>query len=294
MNRYFSNKVAILIFSVPTLALFSLFVVYPIFPQIAISLQKHNGIEALGYVGFENYRAIFADPELWQALGNNVRLVLYNVCVGLPISISLALILDHMGERTRRFFKTASFMPAVLSVTVIAQMWIALYQSRWGAINGILRAIGLGNLATAWLSNPSTVMPAVGFAFLWQYIGLNMVVFYTGVKSVPKSYYEAALIDGASNFQINIRIIIPLLQDVLKFLLIISVMGCMRQFEHVKIMTGGGPGSLSRTIVFQLFYTAFTTSEFGKGCATAVLFIAICLTINAVINATIAREKIEF
>jgi multiple sugar transport system permease protein/raffinose/stachyose/melibiose transport system permease protein len=121
-----------------------------------------------------------------------------------------------------------------------------------------------------------------------------MVLFYTGIKSIPKSYYEAALIDGATNFQTNIKIVIPLLQDIIKFLLIISVMGCMRQFEHVKIMTSGGPGSASRTIVYELYYTAFSTSEFGKGTALAVIFVVICLAINIFINSTVAKEKIEF
>ncbi len=270
-----------------------MFVIYPLFPQIFISLQKHNGIQALGFVGLTNYQDVIHSKEFWVSLKNTFLLVLYNLFIGLPISLVLALTLDHMSGGIRRFFKTASFIPAVLSVTVIAQMWIAIYQPRWGVINTLLRAIGLDKLAVPWLSNLNTVMPAIGFAFLWQYIGLNMVLFYTGIKSIPKSYYEAALMDGATNYQTNTRIVIPLLQDVIKFLLIISVMGCMRQFEHVRIMTGGGPGSASRTIIYELYYLAFSTSEFGKGCALAVIFVLICLAINIGINCTVAKEKIE-
>ena len=256
MRKFYSNKHAIFIFSAPTIILFTLFVVYPLFPQILISLQKHNGIQSLGFVGLQNYKDVFNSQEFWQSLKNTFLLVFYNLFIGLPISLILALTLDHMTDGVRRFFKTTSFMPAVLSVTVIAQMWIAVYQPRWGALNALLRAIGLDRLAVPWLSNLNTVVPAIGFAFLWQYIGLNMVLFYTGIKSIPKSYYEAALIDGATNFQTNIKIVIPLLQDIIKFLLIISVMGCMRQFEHVRIMTSGGPGSASRTIILlrRFFY----------------------------------------
>lgn len=294
MRKFYSNKLAIFIFSAPTIILFTLFVVYPLFPQILISLQKHNGIQSLGFVGLQNYKDVFNSQEFWQSLKNTFLLVFYNLFIGLPISLILALTLDHMTDGVRRFFKTTSFMPAVLSVTVIAQMWIAVYQPRWGALNALLRAIGLDRLAVPWLSNLNTVVPAIGFAFLWQYIGLNMVLFYTGIKSIPKSYYEAALIDGATNFQTNIKIVIPLLQDIIKFLLIISVMGCMRQFEHVRIMTSGGPGSASRTIIYELYYVAFSTSEFGKGCAMAIVFVIICLAINIFINSTIAKEKIEF
>lgn len=294
MRKLYSNKFTIFVFSAPTLILFTLFVIYPLFPQILISLQKHNGIEALGFVGMSNYKDVFKSADFWLSLKNTFKLVFYNLFIGLPISLILALMLDHMTEGIRRFFKTASFMPAVLSVTVIAQMWVAVYQPRWGVLNTILRGIGLDSLAKPWLSDFATVVPAIGFAFLWQYIGLNMVLFYTGIKSVPKSYYEAALIDGATNFQTNVRIVIPLLQDIIKFVIIISVMGCMRQFEHVRIMTGGGPGSASRTVIYELYYTAFSTSEFGKGSAIAVIFVIICLAINILINNTFAKEKIEF
>lgn len=294
MKKFYSNKRAIVLFAAPTLLLFTLFVVYPLIPQLIISTQQHNGIRPLQSVGLANYRAVLTSREFWGALWNTFRLVCYNLLIGLPISLILALTLDHMTSGMRRYFKTASFMPAVLSVTVIAQMWIAIYQPRWGVLNGVLRAVGLDQLARPWLSDLKTVLPAVGFAFLWQYIGLNMVIFYTGIKSIPNSYHEAALIDGANNLQTKIYIVIPLLQDIIKFLLIISVMGCMRQFEHVKIMTGGGPGSASRTIVYELFYVAFTTSEFGKGCAVAIVFVVLCLAVNIVINRFVAREKIEF
>ena len=294
MKKFYSNKLALFVFSAPALLLFTIFVIYPIIPEIMISLQKHNGIQSLRYVGFENYIKVFQSKDFWHALKNTFLLVAYNLLIGLPISLILALMLDHMTSGIRRFFKTASFLPAVLSVTVIAQMWIAIYQPRWGVINTVLRAVGLDCLAMSWLTNLNTVMPAVGFAFLWQFIGLNMVLFYTGIKSIPKSYYEAALIDGATNFQTNVRIVIPLLRDIIKFLLIISIMGCMRQFEHVNILTAGGPGNASRTIIYELYYVAFTTSEFGKGCALAVVFIAICLLINIIINSTVAREKIEY
>ncbi len=294
MRKFYSNRLAIFIFAAPTLILFTMFVVYPIFPQIFISFWKHNGIQPVRYIGTANYTDILKLPEFWESLKNTFLLVLYNLFIGLPISLILALMLDHMSGGVRRFFKTASFIPAVLSVTVIAQMWIAVYQPRWGVLNSVLRALNLDNLAVPWLSNLKTVMPAIGFAFLWQYIGLNMVLFYTGIKSIPKSYYEAALMDGATNFQTNVRIVIPLLQDVIKFLLIISIMGSMRQFEHVRIMTGGGPGSASRTIIYELYYVAFSTSEFGKGAALAVIFIILCLAINIGINNTVAKEKIEF
>jgi multiple sugar transport system permease protein/raffinose/stachyose/melibiose transport system permease protein len=173
-------------------------------------------------------------------------------------------------------------------------MWVAIYEPQWGLLNRILKTIGLGNLATAWLSNEKTVMVCITIAFLWQYLGLNALIFYTGIKTIPRTYYEAALIDGAGFFTCSIKITIPLLQEMIKYLLFVSVLGCMSQFAHVRIMTSGGPGDSSRSVIYQLYYTAFSMSDFGQGSAIAVLFIIECLIITVIINKFVAREKIEF
>ncbi len=294
MEKYYNNRLAIFLFAFPGLLLFTAFVIYPILPEILISFQKNNGFVNAGNVGFKNYLRVLQDAAFWRANGNTFLIVLLSLFVGLPASLLLALVMDRQTEGVRRFFKASSVFPAVLSVTVIAQMWIALYEPNWGLINSVLRGIGLDGLAKVWLSDQKTVVPAIAVAFLWQYIGLNALLFFTGIKSIPTTYYEAATIDGAGFWQASLRITIPLLQDITKYLLVISTLGCMAQFAHVRIMTAGGPGDTSRTVIYQLYYKAFSTSDFGQGCAIAVLFIVECLFINTLINRFIAREKIEF
>jgi ABC-type sugar transport system permease subunit len=294
MNKFFGNKVAIFLFSFPALALFTAFVIYPIFPEIIISFQKNNGFKSMGYVGIANYLKVFQDPTFWHSNLNTIIMVVVSTCVGLPISLLLALVMDRQGDSVRRFFKASSVFPAVLSVTVIAQMWVAIYEPMWGLVNSILRGIGLDSLALAWLSDERTVVLAITVAFLWQYLGLNALLFYTGIKAIPKTYYEAATIDGAGFLRTSLKITIPLLQDVTKYLLVLSVLGCMSQFAHVRIMTSGGPGDASRTVIYQLFYKAFSASDFGQGCAIAIIFVLECLVLTFFINRFVAREKIEF
>ncbi len=294
MNKNYNSKLAIFIFAFPTLLLFTAFVVYPIFPEIIISFQNNDGFKNMGFVGFDNYVSILTSPTFWKANGNTLIIVLISTCIGLPISLFLALLVDRQTEGVRRFFKFSSVFPAVLSVTVIGQMWIAIYNPQWGLIDSILRAIGLSNLALGWLSDKSTVVVSITVAFLWQYIGLNALLFYTGIKSIPKTYYEAATIDGASFLKTSIKITIPLLQDVTKYLLVVSVLGCMSQFAHVRIMTAGGPGDASRTVIYELYYRAFSASDYGQGCAIAVVFIIECLLFTCIINKFVAKEKIEF
>ncbi len=294
MNKFYGNKLAIFIFSFPALLLFTAFVIYPLFPEIVISFQKNDGFRNMGYVGFENYLSVIKDATFWKSNLNTLIMVLISTCIGLPISLLLALIMDRQSESVKRFFKASSVFPAILSVTVIAQMWIAIYEPQWGLVNSILRAVGLDGLAMEWLSDERTVVISITVAFLWQYIGLNALLFYTGIKAIPKTYYEAAVIDGAGFLRTSVKITIPLLQDVNKYVLVLSVLGCMSQFAHVRIMTAGGPGDASRTVIYQLFYKAFSASDFGQGCAIAIIFVLECLVLTMFINKFVAKEKIEF
>jgi ABC-type sugar transport system permease subunit len=294
MNRYFSTKTAIFIFAFPALFLFTAFVIYPLLPELLISFQKHDGFSSSGYVGLSNYMDILGTTAFRKSNMNTFIIVFMSTIIVLPVSLILALIMDSQSERTRRFFKATSVFPAILSVTVIAQMWLAIYEPQWGLLNSILNSMGLEGIAKEWLTDKNTVIICIAIAFLWQYIGLNTLLFYTGIKSVPKTYYEAALIDGAGSIRCAFKITIPLLQDVIKYLLVISILGSMSMFAHVEVMTKGGPGYISRTIVYQLYYTAFMSSEFGKGSALAIIFVIECLIITLLINRFVARERIEF
>jgi len=294
MNKYFSTKTSIFIFAFPGLLLFTAFVIFPLIPELMISLQNHDGFASSGYVGIKNYIDVFQSSMFWKSNKNTITIVLMSTLITLPFSFILALLLDTQTSSVRRFFKASSVFPAVLSVTVIAQMWVAIYEPQWGLLNSVLRAVGLESWTREWLTDKNTVIFAIGTAFLWQYIGFNMLLFYTGLKSIPRTYYEAALIDGAGPVKCTIKITIPLLQDVIKYLLVISVLGSMAMFAHVEVMTLGGPGGIARTIVYQLYYTAFMTSEFGKGCAYAVIFVIECIIITMIINRFVARERIEY
>lgn len=293
MNRN-SSKYSVYVFALPSLLLFTFFVIFPIVPEILISFQQHDGFATYGWVGIKNYKEILLSNKFWLTNKNTFFIVFLSLFVALPISLLFALVIDRQSKGTRNFFKFAAVFPAVLSVTVISQMWIALLDPNWGALNNFLGFIGLQRFATDWLSNKKTVMFWVSFAFLWQFIGLNMILFYAGIKTIPKSYYEAAEIDGASFFKISIKITIPLLREIIKYVVVISTLGSMAMFAYSRIMTNGGPGYASRTIMYEMYYTAFSTSQFGKGCAVAIIFIFECLILNFIINKCFSDEKLEY
>lgn len=292
MRKFFGGKLGILVFAVPTLLLYTLFVIFPLFPAITISLSKHNGFSNLGFVGLSNYKEILTSGIFWLVDKNTFFIVLAEVLIGLPISLILALILDTLSSGSRRFFKSAAFIPAVISISVVSQMWLAIYEPNWGLLNSILKLLGME--PKAWIGDSSTVLGSIAVAFIWQYIGMNMLILYTGLKSIPKTYYEAALIDGANFVQTQIKITIPLMREIIKYVLIIASLGSMGLFGHVQIMSGGGPGDASRTIVYQLWNYSVKELDYGKACAISIIFIIECLIIFFIINKTVAKEKIQF
>ncbi len=291
MNK---NPHAVYIFALPGLTLFTIFVIFPIIPEIFMSFQNHDGFTSLGWVGIKNYKEVLLSSRFWVANKNTLFVVASSLFIALPISLTLALIVDKQTQKIKNFFKFSAVFPAVLSVTVISQMWIAILDPSWGLLNTALSWLKLGRFTTDWLTNKSTVMFWVTFAFLWQYVGLNMILFYAGIKTIPPTFYEAAEIDGASFFTICIKITIPLLREIIKYVTVISTLGSMAMFAHSRIMTNGGPGYASRTVMFHMYYTAFSTSQFGKGCAIAIIFIIECLLLNAIINRTFSDEHLEY
>lgn len=284
----------IFFFVFPALLLFCTFVVYPLIPELITSFQKSDGFTTQGFVGLKNYVSVITSKNFWLAHKNTYLVALLSLLVALPISMLFALLMDATSPRVRNFFKFFSVFPAILSHTVIGRLWIAIYQADWGIINSFLRSVGLESLTRAWLGEEATVMFAIAVAFLWQYLGLNALLFYSGIKVIPKTYFEAAEIDGGGFFYNCIHITIPLLQDMVKYVVLTSTLGSLGMFSYVTVMTAGGPGYASRTVTYEIYQLAFGKSDFGAACALSVIFLIQCVLISIVINKCIAKEAIEY
>lgn len=292
MNKFLSNKVSIFVFSFPALFIFTAFIIYPLLPELRISLYEHDGFVMKEFLGFDNYIDIFNDKFFWSSLKNSFQVIGVTVLVGLPTSLVLALVLDTITGFFKKFFKIAAFLPAMISVSVIAQVFLALLNPRWGLVSALAVALGFDRVDL--LGNMDTVMPTVAMVFNWQYIGFNMILFYAGIRSIPKYYYEAALLDGAGAVKSAMLITIPLLKEIIKYVLVVAIMGGFSFYGHAVVMTNGGPGTSSKTLLYYLNDTAFRYFEFGKGSAIAIVFVIICVAVTVLINAVISSERIEY
>lgn len=293
LKSFFSNRAKV-VFLLPGFILFSLFVIYSIIPCFTMSLQNHNGVASMGWVGWDNYKSALTSSVFWDSHFRTYGVLLLELLIGIPLSLLLALMLDRTNKVVRNIYKFTALFPSILSVAVIGKMFLGVFNTDWGIVNTVLRALGLDSLTASWLSNSQTAMVCVGVAYVWQYIGYNSILFYTGIRSIPPEFYEAASLDGANFLQTSWRITIPLLQDIRKYVLIGATTGTLGMFGLVAVMTSGGPGSSSRTVLYEMYYQAFQSSRFGYGCAIALLFLIECVVWALLINRFVAREQIKY
>ena len=198
------------------------------------------------------------------------------------------------GIKGERFFMTVFFIPVLMSTVVIGQLWLKIYNPNYGVLNVLLDRIGLHSLAkTAWLAEPKTVLLAAFLPNLWQYVGYHMLLMYAGIKSVSPDVIEAAKIDGANDWQINTRIIIPLLKPVIKICVIFAVTGSLKTFDLIYVLTRGGPDHASEVPSTLMVNMTFDESRYGYGSAIAVMIIFLCFFFAILIKKGIKTEDYD-
>lgn len=277
LSRRSQDRLVIILFLLPALVLFLLFVIYPIFRSIYFSMFNWNGLgPAVKFVGLANYQTILADKVFIKALWNVLLLVIFSLGLQLPLAMALAVLVgrDLPG---RALFRTIFFMPYVLSEVNVAIMWMLLYNAdpERGLLNAIV--VALGGKSVAWLANTSIVLMAVFVALTWKYFGFHMLLYLTGLQNIPVEIEEAARIDGASSFQSFFFVTLPLLRSTISTSAYISVLGSLQQFILVWIMTKGGPVNASETLSTYMYRFGFVRFQLGYGSAVAIYMFLICL-----------------
>ena len=277
MNRVLSNKKAVFIFLLPALVLFLTIIIVPIFMSVTYSLTEWDGIGKKVFTGFDNYKELFLTNSdgFWRAVKNSLIFAAGSVFVQLPISLILALILAR-GVKGERFYVSVYFIPVLISTVVIGQLWMKIYNPQYGLLNTVLRSMGLEQLTGNWLGDTKKVIFAVIVPVLWQYIGYHMLLMYASVRSISEEIFEAARIDGANGIQTALHITIPLMKPILKVCVTFAVVGSLKNFDLVYVMTGGGPAGASQLPSTLMVETIFSRNLYGYGSSMAIFIILEC------------------
>ena len=273
MKKVLGNKKYIFLMCAPALFLLAAFVIYPIINIVIMSFQKTNGLTPAKFIGIENFIQIFQDEAFLKAnvasLGLCILAVIFNAILAIVVSILLC----TFGQRTQKILRTAFVIPLVLSISVISQLWLTIYHADWGLLNHFLDFIGLGFFQNEWLINPKTAMICIAVVGMWWMFGMDLLMAYSGIKAIPESYFEAAQLDGAGFFNTVRYITLPLLRDVAKTCVTISAIGGLFTFPQVYIMTGGGPGDLTQTVMMYMYKQAFSNQRYGMASAVGIIVI---------------------
>lgn len=280
--RGMKDRLVILLFLLPALILFLLFVIYPIFRSAYYSTFDWKGLgPAVDYIGLKNYAKIFADKVFLKAIQNVVVIIVCSLALQLPLAMMLAVMVgrDLPG---RTVFRAVFFLPYVLSEVNTAIMWMLLYNPdpERGLLNGILVMLGLSPVN--WLADMKVVLFAVFITLTWKYFGFHMLLFLTGLQNIPTEIEEAARMDGANTFQNFFQITLPLLSGTIKTSVYMSVLGSIQQFILVWVMTRGGPVNASETMATYMYRFGFVRFQLGYGSAVAIIMFILCVIFSLI------------
>lgn len=254
----------------PAFGGYLLFTLYPNLMSVYYSLLNWNGISAPKFVGLQNYAALFQDKYVWRALYHNLFYMIVVPLLVIAISLLLSYLLTNKKYKGTPVFKLVFFFPNVLSSVVVALLWSFVYDGSFGLLNSLLRALGVNIGDFYWLGDTRTALGAIVPPYVWSGVGFYVIIFMNAMITIPKSLYESAILDGAKPLTQLVKITIPLIMPIVRVSALFLVLGSLKGFEHVLILTNGGPAGSTDVIGLYMFNLAFGDEYHNYGYASAI------------------------
>jgi raffinose/stachyose/melibiose transport system permease protein len=291
-RRGLRSWAGIVLFLLPALALYALFVFFPMIQAARFSLYDWNGLKPLtDFVGTANFERALADPVFLGAVGHNALIVILSLVVQIPFALGLALMLNRRF-RGRAILRLVFFAPYVIAEVITAIVWSLLLQPN-GMAEHFLESIGLGDLYHPWLADPDTVLIAMFFVITWKYFGFHMILLLAGLQGIPRELDEAAAIDGATRRQSIRYVTLPLLGPTIRVSVFLSIIGSLQLFDLVWVTTRGGPVNASNTMAVYMFDRGFVRFQFGYGSAVAVILFLLCFALALAYQRWVLRRDTD-
>ncbi|WP_248930479.1 carbohydrate ABC transporter permease [Paenibacillus hamazuiensis] len=266
----------------PIFLFLGVFIFYSLFDTFKTSLYKWNGFsEDKTFIGLGNFAQLFADPIFYQAIRNTLVYMVLTIGVQMVLGLLIALLLKT-NVLLKTLYKIVFFLPVVLSHSVVSYVFRHIYDANDGSLNRALEAAGLGALAPSWLADPDIALYAIIVINIWAWTGFSFVMYYAALTLIDKELYEAAKIDGAGPVRTIIGITFPLLRSTHFSLIILGVIGSLKQFDYVFLTTGGGPGRSTELLSTYIYKKAILEYNAGYSSAMAVILLVIALLLTAV------------
>lgn len=294
MNKSLRNPLVYILFIFPALLLFFMFFIYPIFSSIYYSFTSWNGVSANPkFIGFSNYLKALGDERFWESAKNNGWFIVFSCFIQVPLIIFFSLLIANV-KKLKGLYKTAVFLPSIMSTAVIGILWGFIYEPNIGLLNKLLGLIGIEPLY--WLSDEKYAMFSILLTNAWQWTGFYIIMVLAAILSIPRDLDEAAEIDGATRLQRALSITLPLIKPIISVVIMLSIAGAMKAADIVIVMTKGGPAGSTDVLATYMIKYAITNFKYGYGNTIAVLIFIFTLILTALYQLLIARrsERIEY
>jgi len=288
-------KRTIALFVLPCLLLYILLVFIPILVSFYTSTLDWNGIGASRFIGLGNFKELFTkDPVFWPSVGRTLLFALFSMAE-IPFALFVAILIGRY-VRKPNFLVSSYFLPVILSVVVIGQLWKTIYNpaSLGGMLNQLLMAVGLEHWTKPWLTDPKVAIFALFFVSLWQYLGYHVLIQFTGIQNIPSEIYEAAKIDGAEGLTADRYITLPMVLPIFKISIVLSVIGSLQAFDMIMVMTGGGPAHATDVISTHMYNMSFLSMRYGYGSAMASFLVMECLAATLLLIAVFKKLESKY
>ncbi|MFB9326762.1 carbohydrate ABC transporter permease [Paenibacillus aurantiacus] len=285
MNVLRVSKWTIAAFVLPCLIVYVGLVFIPVLVSVYSGLLDWNGIGTSKFVGLDNFKTLlFDDPVFWPSVRRTLMFAVFSMAE-IPIALFVAILLNRFVKKPN-FFVSAYFMPVILSVVIIGQLWKTIYNpaAMGGMLNQVLEQIGLSSWTHSWLTEPNIAMYSLYFVALWQYLGYHTLIQFTGIQNISADIYEAAKIDGAEGLKADWYITFPMNIPIFKISIVLAFIGSLQAFDMVMVMTAGGPAHATDVISTHMYNMSFLSMKYGYGSSIATFLVALCLLATVVIN----------
>jgi len=287
-----SNKWIITLYVLPSIILIMAIIYIPIVLTGYYGLMHWDGVSSMTFAGLENYTTLFKDGVFWDSVKHSFVFALLST-IALAVYLIVAMVLAG-NIKGANLFRKIYLLPMLLSSIAIAQLWLKIYHPTSGILNTALVSIGFAD-PPAWLSDTKYVLGALFVPILWQYAGFYILIYYAALKNIPNTLVEAALIDGATPRQIAFSIKLPLITEVIKVTIVLAVVGSLKYFDLIYVMTGGGPNGASEVMASYMYQKAFRGFDYGYGSAIGFFLLIICLVATWIIRKlTATKESIQY
>ena len=283
MKKVMGDKKSIAIFVLPAFIIYFCFALIPIAYNIYLSFFETNLMEINDFVGFKNYTDLFKDGIFLKAFKNNITMVIGSLIAHMPLAMFFGNAI-YKKIKGASFFQTVFFLPCVICGVAVGLTWSFVYNGNYGLLNGFLKMIGMGSLAKVWLSDKDIAIFCIIVVVMWQYVGYHMIIQLAAMRNIDAELFEAAEIDGATQWQQFKSITFPMIKPILKIDAVLIITGSLKYYDLIAVMTNGGPNHATEVMSTYMYYMGFNILRFGYSSAIGVILLILCMSSVGISN----------